>query len=109
RLHLPQRPGDELAPAAARRPDHGGRVRHLGRGAATWIPRRRRTRLHASRVLGLRVTIVGRSPGELMGAVPAGQPLSAEDHILPDTTTRDRIRRHLVSANALIRNRAPST
>jgi hypothetical protein len=63
----------------------------------------------ASRILGFRITIVGRSAGLLMGAVPAGRPLSAEDHVLPDTTTRDRIRRHIVSANALVRNRAPST
>lgn len=62
----------------------------------------------ATNVLGFRVTVVARSGGVLMGAPPTGQPLSAEDHILPTTTTRDRIRRHLVSANALIRNRAPS-
>lgn len=61
----------------------------------------------ATNILGFRVTVVARSGGLLMGTIPTGRPLSAEDHTLATTTTRDRIRRHLVSANALIRNRAP--
>ncbi|MCU0291203.1 MAG: type II secretion system GspH family protein [Thermoanaerobaculaceae bacterium] len=63
----------------------------------------------ATNILGFRVTVVARSGDLLMGTPPIGLPLSAEDHIIPNTTTRDRIRRHLVSANALIRNRAPMT
>lgn len=77
----------------------------------------------ASGVIGIRVSVVGRSATDLAGRGPthpdvvagrAGrvhanqQRRTIEDHV-PSDTTLDSVRRHVVSANVLIRNRSPRT
>lgn len=77
----------------------------------------------ASQVIGVRVSVVGRSATDLAGRgpthpdvvagragrVPANQQRHVvEDHV-PSDTTLDSVRRHVVSANVLIRNRSPRT
>lgn len=77
----------------------------------------------ASQVIGVRVSVVGRSATDLAGRGPthpdvvagqAGRVMAnqqrreVEDHV-PSDTTLDSVRRHVVSANLLIRNRSPRT
>lgn len=74
----------------------------------------------ATQIIGFRVTIVGRSATDLGGRLPTDpsviahqpgreqanqRPRSAEDHVIPANGPLDSFRRHVVSANALIRNR----
>ncbi|MGV8039849.1 MAG: type II secretion system protein [Thermoanaerobaculaceae bacterium] len=59
-------------------------------------------------VIALRVTVVARSSGEVAGAPASQQRRAVEDTGVP-LQAPDRFQRHVVSVNALLRNRLPST
>lgn len=64
--------------------------------------------LDIARVIGFRVTVVARSSAEVVWESPAQLRRVVEDSGVP-ASAPDRFRRHVVSVNALLRNRVPMT